>query len=173
MPGLVVDTDLRWSLLRRLVATGMRGDDAIDAELARDDTASGERQAAAVRAARPTAEAKAAAWAAVVDSDDLPNALQTSTIAGFMEPDHRELVRPFVDRYFDSVGRVWAERTAEMAANIVIGLYPAILVEQSVVDRTSDYLARQNPPAALARLLAEGSDGVERALRCQDRDRTG
>ena len=173
VPGLVVDTDLRWSLLRRLVATGLRGDDAIDAELARDRTASGERQAAAVRAARPTAEAKAAAWAAVVDSDALPNALQTSTIAGFMEPDHRELVRPFVDRYFDSVGRVWAERTAEMAANIVIGLYPAILVEQSVVDRTSDYLARQNPPAALARLLAEGSDGVGRALRCQDRDRTG
>jgi aminopeptidase N len=173
VPGLIVDTDLRWSLLRRLVATGARGDDAIDAELARDRTASGERQAAAVRAARPTAEAKQAAWAAVVDSDALPNALQTSTIAGFMDPDHRELVRPFVDRYFDSVGRVWAERTAEMAANIVIGLYPAILVEQSVVDRTSAFLAEQNPPAALARLLAEGSDGVRRALRCQDRDRTG
>ncbi len=171
VPGLVVDTDLRWALLRRLVATGARGDDAIDAELARDRTASGERQAAAVRAARPTAEAKAAAWDAVVESDALPNALQTATIAGFMEPDHRELVRPFVGRYFQSVGRVWSERTAEMAANIVIGMYPAVLVEPQLVERTNAYLAEQDPPRPLARLLAEGRDGVERALRCQARDR--
>jgi aminopeptidase N len=173
VPGLVVDTDLRWALLRRLVAAGVRGDDAIDAELDRDRTASGQRQAAAVRAARPTAEAKAAAWDAVVVSDALPNALQTATIAGFMDPDHRELVRPFVDRYFESVGQVWSERTAEMAANIVIGMYPAVLVEPQLVERTNAYLAEQNPPGPLARLLAEGRDGVERALRCQDRDRNG
>lgn len=57
--GLVVDTELRWAFLERLVATGVLGEPAIAAELERDRTAAGERHAATARAARPTAEAKA------------------------------------------------------------------------------------------------------------------
>jgi aminopeptidase N len=170
LPGLTVDTDLRWTLLRRLVSTGILGDDAIDAELDRDNTASGQRQAATVRASRPTPEAKAEAWAAVVDSDELPNALLTATIGGFQDPDHRELLAPYVERYFSSVGRIWDERTSEMAQNIVVGMYPALFVSRSLVERTDEYLDGARPPAPLARLLAEGRDGVERALRCQARD---
>ena len=170
VPGLAVDTELRWAFLRRLVSAGRLGDDAIEAELDRDSTASGERHAATVRAGRPTAEAKAEAWAAVVDTDDLPNALQTATIAGILDPGNRELLRPYIDRYFASVGPVWASRSPEMASNIVVGLYPALFVEAEVVSKTDAYLADEKPVAALARLLAEGRDGVQRALRCQARD---
>jgi aminopeptidase N len=60
-----------------------------------------------------------------------------------------------------------------MAANIVVGLFPALFVEPDVVARTDAYLAAQQPPAPLARLLSEGRDGVQRALRCQARDATG
>ena len=105
--GLVVDADLRWSLLRRLVQRGRASDEAIDAELAGDPTANGQRQAATIRAARPTAEAKAEAWRAVVDQDELPNALQMATILGFPDPNQSDLLRPYVERYFDSVGEVW------------------------------------------------------------------
>ena len=56
-----------------------------------------------------------------------------------------------------------------MATNIVIGLYPALFVDQAVVDRTDTFLSDQ-PPAVLARLLAEGRSGVERALRAQAAD---
>jgi aminopeptidase N len=168
--GLAVDTELRWAMLRRLVSSGRLGEAAIEAELDRDNTASGQRHAATVRAGRPTPEAKAAAWAAVVESDDLPNALQTATIAGFLDPDHRELLRPYIDRYFASVGPVWASRSPEMASNIVIGLYPGLFVEAAVVEKTDGYLARERPVAAVARLLSEGRDGVQRALRCQARD---
>ena len=170
LPGLDIDTDLRWALLRRLVSTGVRSDDAIDAELARDNTASGQRHAATARASRPTAAAKDEAWAAVVETDDLPNALQTATIAGFQDPDHRDLLEPFVDRYFASVGPVWDTRTSEMAANIVIGLYPALIVDPGVAAKTDAYLDTEHPAAPLARLLAEGRDGIQRALRCQARD---
>ncbi|MGH3421636.1 MAG: ERAP1-like C-terminal domain-containing protein, partial [Streptosporangiaceae bacterium] len=43
LDGLPVDTDLRWSLLWRLVSRGASGTDEIDAELARDVTDAGER----------------------------------------------------------------------------------------------------------------------------------
>jgi aminopeptidase N len=170
VPGLAVDTDLRWAFLRRLVSTGTVGDAAIDAELARDNTASGQRHAATVRAARPTAEAKALAWAETVESDELPNALLTATIAGFQDADHAELLRPYVERYFAAVGPVWDQRTSEMASHIVVGLYPALLVEPAVVERTDAYLDQAKPVPPLARLLTEGRDGVQRALRCRARD---
>ena len=170
VPGLVVDTELRWLLVRRMVALGAAGDDVIDAELERDNTAAGERHAAASRAARPTAAAKAEAWAALVESDELPNAVQAAVTSGFVQTNQRELLRPYIDRYFAAVGRLWAERTVEMAQNLVVGLYPALLVEQSTLDRTDEYLRTAEPVPALRRLLLEGRDGVARALRAQQRD---
>ncbi|MDP9393855.1 MAG: aminopeptidase N [Actinomycetota bacterium] len=171
LDGLDIDTDLRWHLLHRLVATGRAGDADIEAELARDNTATGQRHAAAARAARPTPEAKEEAWAAVVERDDLPNALQTATIGGFGQVDQRELLRPFVDRYFDVIADVWAKRTNETAQNIVIGFYPTLLADQAVVDRTDDWLATTTEAVpALRRLVVESRDGVARALRAQARD---
>nr|AHE14614.1 aminopeptidase N [uncultured bacterium] len=169
--GLVVDTDLRWALLQRLVACGAASTAEIEAELERDPTAAGQRHAAATRAARPTPETKEEAWASVVDSDELPNAVSAAVIAGFMQADQRELLAPFVDRYFDSIVDVWAKRTNEIAQQIVIGLYPALLVDQSTIDRTDAFLASADPVPALRRLVLEGRDGVARSLRAQACDR--
>ena len=172
LEGLAVDPDVRWALLLRLVLTGRRGDDAIAAELERDNTANGRQQAATVKAARPSAAAKKEAWESVVDSDELPNALQHATIAGFHHADQRELLRPFRDRYFASVDRVWAERTNEIASSIVQGLFPVLLVEQDTLDAADEYLTNTSRPAALRRLVLEGRDGVARAMRAQAFDRS-
>ncbi|MBW3640862.1 MAG: aminopeptidase N, partial [Actinobacteria bacterium] len=170
VPGLVVDTELHWSLLLRLVAIGVADDAAIEAELARDRTAAGERHAATARALRPTAEAKAAAWKLAVEDPDVPNAVQSAVIGGLWHPEQLELMEPYVEKYFACIGRVWEERTGEMAQNIVVGLYPGLLVETSVVERTDAYLAAGDVPPALRRLLLEGRDGVVRALRARARD---
>jgi aminopeptidase N len=162
--GLTLDADLRWSLLHRLVAVGRASEEAIDEEFERDRTASGERQAAAVRASIPTIEAKERAWRLAVDTDELPNALLTSTITGFNVPDHAELNRAFIDRYFAMVEDVWKTRTNESAQALVIGLYPAFLVEQETIDRTEAHLVANDTPPALRRLLLEGADGIRRAL---------
>ncbi len=166
--GLALDPDLRWPLLGRLIATGAEPADAIEAELARDATSSGERYAAALRAAVPSAEAKAGAWAKVVDADLLPNAMQTATIGGFQQADQLDLLRPYAARFFTQVPDVWASRTTEMASNITVGLFPALLVEQQTADLAEAFL-QANPdlnPAA-RRLVAEGRDGVLRAMRAR------
>jgi aminopeptidase N len=165
--GLTVDADLRWSLVHRLVATGQATPDLIDQEFERDRTASGERQAAAARAAVPTAAAKNDAWRSAVDSDELPNALLGATVAGLNSPDHAELNRPLIDRYFDMLEEVWRTRTNDTAQNLVVGLYPGFLVEQQIIDRTEQYLASHDTPPALRRLLVEGADGVRRSLKAQ------
>ena len=167
LEGLALDTDLRWSLVHRLVATGRLDAEGIEAEFERDRTASGERHAAAARAALPTFEDKDRAWQAAVESDDLPNALLNATVAGLNIPDHAELNRAFVDRYFAMIEDVWRTRTNESAQTLVNGLYPSFLVEQDIIDRTEAHLATHDSPPALRRLLLEGADGVRRSLRAQ------
>ncbi|MFI0715365.1 aminopeptidase N [Streptomyces inhibens] len=168
--GLVVDTELRWSLLERLAATGRADEKAIAAELERDKTSAGERHAATARAARPTPEAKSEAWASVVESDKLPNSLQEAVIGGFVQTDQRELLAPYTAKYFDAVKGIWESRSHEMAQQIAVGLYPALHVSQETLDATDAWLSSAEPSAALRRLVTESRAGIERALKAQEAD---
>jgi aminopeptidase N len=170
LDGLRIDVDLRWALLHRLIALGVAGDDEIEAELARDRTATGERHAAMVRAARPTAQAKADAWSAVVDNDELPNALQRATVAGFQSADHRELLKPYVDRYFASINKLWETRTPEMAQELIVQLFPSVVTEQATLDAADVWLRTTDPEPTLRRLVVEGRATTERALKARLRD---
>ncbi|WP_439675032.1 aminopeptidase N [Embleya sp. MST-111070] len=168
--GLAIDPDLRWTLLLRLSATGGASEADVLAELERDSTAAGRRYAEAARAARPTTEAKDAAWAAVVESDTLPNATQAAVIGGFVQPAQRDLLADYTERYFDAIANVWATRTNEIAQQIVIGLYPTLQVTEDTLNRTDAWLASADHPAGLRRLVLESRDGVARSLRAQARD---
>ncbi|MEO3811917.1 aminopeptidase N [Sphaerisporangium sp. B11E5] len=167
--GLTVDADLRWSLIHSLVSGGVLGPDDIAAELRRDPTATGERSAAMCQASVPTAEAKAAAWQAILGGT-LSGAMLRSTIVGFVNPAHPELLEPYGERYFDEVGRVWSEWSSDSAQRFAIGCYPAVLVDPATVARTQDHISAAAPPHALRRLLLEGADGVSRALRARAKD---
>ncbi|QWB25553.1 MULTISPECIES: aminopeptidase N [Streptomyces] len=168
--GLVVDTELRWSFVQRLAAVGRFDEAEIANEYDRDRTAAGERHAATARASRPTEEAKAEAWASVVDSDKLPNAVQEAVIAGFVQTDQREVLAPYADRYFEVVKDIWESRSHEMAQQIAVGLYPTVQVSQETLDKTDSWLTAAGPNAALKRLVSESRAGVERALRAQQAD---
>jgi aminopeptidase N len=170
--GLTVDTDMRWVLLGSLVAGGLAGADDIERELDRDDTASGRVQAAGARAAIPTPEGKAAAWRSVVDQDGMPNAVQAAVIGGFTRTHDTRLLAGYMAPYFEAISRVWKERTSEMATQIVVGLYPSARLGPEVIERTDEWLAVADPEPSLRRLVLEGRDGVERALRVQERDRS-
>ncbi|MFJ9904251.1 aminopeptidase N [Streptomyces sp. NPDC101152] len=168
--GLAVDTELRWALVQRLAAVGRFDEAEIAGEYERDRTAAGERHAASARAARPTAEAKAEAWASVVESDKLPNAVQEAVIGGFVQTDQRELLAPYTAKYFEVVKGIWESRSHEMAQQIAVGLYPSVQVSQEVLELTDTWLAEAEPGAALRRLVSESRSGVERALKAQAAD---
>ncbi|OON80766.1 aminopeptidase N [Streptomyces tsukubensis] len=168
--GLAVDTELRWAFVQRLAAVGRFDETEIADEYDRDRTAAGERHATTARAARPTEEAKAEAWDSVVTSDKLPNAVQEAVIGGFVQTDQRELLAPYVEKYFAAVKDVWDSRSHEMAQQIALGLYPAVHVSRETLDATDAWLASAEPSAALRRLMTESRAGVERALKAQAAD---
>ncbi|MFG2270211.1 aminopeptidase N [Streptomyces chartreusis] len=168
--GLAVDTELRWAFVQRLAAVGRFDEAEIAGEYERDRTAAGERHAATARAGRPTAEAKAEAWASVVESDKLPNAVQEAVIGGFVQTDQRELLAAYTDKYFEVVKGVWDSRSHEIAQQIAVGLYPALQISEETLRKTDDWLSSAQPNAALRRLVSESRAGVERALRAQEAD---
>ncbi|GAA0696701.1 aminopeptidase N [Kitasatospora atroaurantiaca] len=171
LAGLAVDTELRWTLLARLAATGREDDKAIAAELDRDATAAGQEHAASCRAARPTAEAKAEAWASVVESDKLTNYVQDAVIGGFVQSDQRELLAPYTAKYFAAAKGIWETRSHEISQQIIVGLFPSLQVEQATLDATDAWLASAEPAPALRRMVVEARAGVERALKAQTADR--
>ncbi|MET9512960.1 aminopeptidase N [Streptomyces flavidovirens] len=170
--GLAVDTEMRWAFVGRLAATGRADEKVIAAELERDKTSAGELHAASARAARPTAGAKAEAWASVIESDKLPNSTQEAVISGFVQTDpaQRELLAPYTEKYFAAVKGVWESRSHEMAQQIAVGLYPAVQVSRATLDATDAWLESASPSAALRRLVLESRAGIERALKAQAAD---
>ncbi|MEU6233067.1 aminopeptidase N [Kitasatospora sp. NPDC047058] len=170
--GLEVDQELRWSLWLALAAAGQASDEELAGELAADNTAGGKRQYTQCLAARPTPEAKAAAWSAVVDSDELPNALVEANIAGFALPAHRDLTALYAAPYFKLLERVWSERTIEIAMRIVGGFFPHAQVSGATLAEADAWLSGHPDAApALRRLVRERRDDLARALRAQACDR--
>ncbi|MFI5616672.1 aminopeptidase N [Streptomyces sp. NPDC051567] len=166
--GLEIEQELRWSLLRPLAAHGVVGEEAIAAELARDDTASGKRHQVRCLAARPSAAVKDQAWAAVVESDALSNALVEATIAGMQQPSQRALLAPYTERYFAAIERIWADRSIQIGMDVVRGLYPSLQDDESTLAATDAWLAAHADAApALRRLVLESRDDLARALRAQ------
>jgi aminopeptidase N len=167
--GLVVDTELRWLLLHRLVAMGAAGEGQIDTELDNDRTDAGERHAIAARAAIPTPEAKAQAWDLIVGGT-LPNAMFRAALGGFQDLDQGELLAPFAEPFFEVLAGLWESWGSDQGQYFASGAYPLTAVSRQTLDRTDAYLEATAPPAALRRLLSEDRDDIVRQLRCRERD---
>jgi len=171
LPELAIDADLRWELLTSLVAGGRLGPESIDAELAADNTQTGQLAAASAHAAVPTAEAKSQTWESVVVLGEHANAVQRASIAGFGHVWDTSLLEPYVAKYFEAIRGVWAGKSYETASTIITGFYPSQLVAAATLEATDAFLAELGDEApALRRLVVESRDGVARALRAQAAD---
>lgn len=166
LPGLVVDTDLRWTVLTALVAAGAADSDSIDAELAADDTAGGARRAATARAARPTVGAKEGAEHLVLrtGADAPSNAIVRATLLGIDLPGQEHLLSGLCERYLDDVTALWAARPGDLAQTVAEGVFPSWAVDPETVERFEKVIADESHPAALRRIIAEQTADMVRAL---------
>jgi aminopeptidase N len=173
--GLAVDAELRWHFWHALAANGQATVAELDAELARDTTASGRAGHATALAARPEPGVKAAAWKEAVHGDTLSNQLLSATISGFTTAP-AALLEPYVEPYFERLLDVWEGRSIEIASRIVRGLFPLDQdlaegmepAEHPVLRRTDEWLAAHtDAPRALRRIIVEQRSHLLRALTAQ------
>jgi aminopeptidase N len=164
MPGGPdLDSRLRWQIMLRLAVLGATGRSEIEAEAARDTTASGQQSAARCRAALPGPDAKQAAWAEMFGPD--PSRYLLAGIAeGFWQADQADLVADYVPRYFTALGDLAARGDPAAARVLVRHGFPLHAVAPATLRAGEDCLADARLPASLRRLLADQLDDLRRAL---------
>ncbi|MDQ3484077.1 MAG: ERAP1-like C-terminal domain-containing protein, partial [Actinomycetota bacterium] len=173
LDGLVVDTDLRWLILAGLAREGRAGNDAIDSELDRDNTISGQESAAAARAAMPTPQAKQQAWSQAVERGDVANETMRSIALSFNQPRQEEILRPYLEKYLETAETIWDERGVHHASTVLSHMFPREVATQATLDTTDGWLAASKGNPAARRLVSEGRDDVARALVAQEHDAQG
>ncbi|MFE6779964.1 aminopeptidase N [Streptomyces sp. NPDC057702] len=170
--GPVLDPELRWRLLLRRSVLGAVTLTDIEAELARDSSATGQEGAARCRAALPDVAAKEAAWAELFEKDDLSTYLATATAEGFWQPEQHELLRAYLARYFPAVADLAARRGPAIAQAVGRFGFPHHAVDANTLRLGEDCLRDANPIPALRRRLADELDDLRRALRVREGQRT-
>ena len=164
MPGLAVDAELRWAMLRRLAVTGRAGDAEIGAELRRDPTDAGTRHATACHAAVPDAAHKAAAWQLLAETGELGALGVVECSRGFIQPS-----TPTCSPRTPSVTSTRCRRSGRPAASTFAWCSAGCCSRirrpsPELLGRIDAFLAAPRDPG-LARVLTETRDIVARALR--------
>jgi aminopeptidase N len=164
VPGLPVDAELRWPLLRRLAACGRATGTDIDAELARDRTEAGRRNATACRAALPSASAKRDAWELLTSGTLGPESVRL-TARAFMLPEHATLLSPYASAYLPTLADLWDRRGGHLRMLLGELLFPYPVLSVELLAEMKSLAASRAGDPALTRLLAELGDIAARALR--------
>lgn len=169
LPGLEIDTDLRWELLTGLSVGGKATKEQIDSELAADNTANGQKAHIGAIAAMPGLAEKRAMFERLVDTDELSNALVNSASLAFGRVHDTSVLQEFTDKYFAKVLQIWEQKSYHMAEYLLVNLYPLALANQELADKTKKFLASPELKGkpALRRIIVENLANVERALKAQ------
>ena len=87
---------------------------------------------------------------------------------GFNWAHQRELLDPFVERYFDVLPSVFETMDQRQAVAFVRNLFPAYRVERGVLERSERVLGELGDRLpSLTRLLREANDDLGRAIACR------
>ena len=172
LAGLKVDADLRWTFVTALAERGLMDKAALSAELLKDNTLTGQLAHATCLAALPTPEAKAETWKSLTTAE-ISTSVREAQIAGFQRALHRPLLAAYVDPYFDLLMETWGKKSYEVASKFATALYPVFITTQETLDKTIKWLdtTGKDGQAGLRRLVSEGRDALDRALKAQARDK--
>jgi aminopeptidase N len=153
--GLALDPALRWAVVHRLAELGGLEAPEIEAERLRDGTAEGDLGAITALAARPTAEAKSAAWAAMTQDTDVSVGRFRALAAGLWSLSQRELIAPYVAAYVAAAPSLARRGSAFAAA--VGQAFPALPLTAEELELVREAL-RGDVPTVLRRYWEDELD---------------
>ena len=150
-PGLEVDRDTRWLVVRRLATLGAAGPDLVAAEAAADHSSNGHQASLTALASRPDAAAKAEAWRRLTERG-VSNRDFESLVTGLWTPGQEDLCAPYVRRYLDEApglaerGQAFASEVASAAPRFPMALDRLRTLRddlEAAADRTANTVLRR------------------------------
>jgi aminopeptidase N len=169
--GLIVDTDLRWSLVNALVEKGVYGDAELKAELDRDNTFNGNLNYLYGLAGRINLESKKEVWKSIT-TEELTSSTREAKFKGFNCPRNREILAEFVDPYFELLIPTWG-KSYEVGSKFTVEGFPIYITTPETLAKTEHWLnvTGKDAAAGLRRLVSENRDSLVRALKAQECDK--
>lgn len=175
IPGLVLDTDVRWQLLIALAEGGVADKARIDEELEIDNTFTGQQEYQCALASMSTKEAKDKAFNTIMKDESISNDTLEAIMDGFLNVNNRGLIAPYFAQYFDSLEEIWDNRTTAIAQSMINTLFPVLLTgmgfECDPIKDGKKWLEQKVQAApALRRLVSECLDDAIRIEKAQKFD---
>ena len=166
--GLAIDQNMRWSVAVRWIGLGIEGgEERLAAERQRDPSDRGDRAMAQAEAAIPNAATKEEVWERLHRSGYASLHLALAAAGGFWRRSQREIVEPFVPRFFDGLAGLFADWEQEAAKNYYVSFFPGYRVDASTLDLIDEVLGDDSIGPMLRRQLTESADDLQRALACR------
>ncbi len=167
-PGLADDSDFRWLVVRALARLDAIDDDDIDMLRAQDATLTGDHAALAARATRPSAATKRWAWAELTATGERSN-YERNALAGAFWVGDRDLLRPYVERYFADIPALGAHLGEDALGMVATLAYPLRVVEPATLEMSQHALADDRLSPALRRAIVDAQAKLDAALTSQAR----
>ncbi|MGE9807453.1 aminopeptidase N [Janibacter sp. G1551] len=166
--GLDGDADFRWIVLRNLAARGGATGTDLDAALAQDPTMSGQRGALTARAALPSAEDKAAAWADLTTNRERSNYECNAIATGFWDGDE-QILGDYVARYVIDVPAMTSWMGDDAMSRVATLAYPARIVTAETLAASRAALAGDTLTPGVRRAIVDCQSELEEALASRER----
>jgi len=166
--GLAVDQGMRWSVAIRWVSLGLDGAaERLAIERNRDGSDRGDRAMARAEAATPDAAIKQDVWERLHGGGYPSLHLALAGAGGFWRRSQRDIVEPFVARFFDGLPALFGDWEQEAAKNYYATFFPEYRIEESTLELIDGVLADDSIGPMLRRQLTESADDIQRALACR------
>ncbi len=165
--SLEIDQEKRWDIIARLMAYGHTGAGPLfDMEKERDKSDLGLKKAFMVEASRPQSAEKESCWQAFTEISSRSTDFLRYGMKGFHWHMQKDVLLPYVDRFFEAVERVYTERDVHYAKAFGRDLFPAWHQTPELLGTLERFLAEKGTslPALLKKLLIEEADGLKRIL---------
>eukprot|EP00742_Colponemidia_sp_Colp-10_P005329 GILJ01005694.1.p1 GENE.GILJ01005694.1~~GILJ01005694.1.p1 ORF type:complete len:995 (-),score=154.05 GILJ01005694.1:73-2958(-) len=175
IPGFEIDQAMRWSILGRYIPITTGASQTADkrqrleAEKVRDPSDRGQREYETANAAFPDLQLKSELFDRFLTDTTCSLAVISSAMGGFNYRIQAELLRPFADRFFAEVERVFETRDRQFASEFWNSLFPRYRADDEIIRQTTELLNRLKPESfILKRKVIEGLDDLRMFKGCRD-----
>lgn len=172
--GVDMDQDRRWKIVSTLTRINAQEAPAIiAAEVKRDPSTKGKRTAEAAKVGISTADAKADFWRSLDNTKDIPYSTLREASGHFDNYDHPELVKKYVDPFFNRVRKLNWEENDNLVEIYFEHLFPQSICTNDLLQQSKKNLEASKTLTAIARRSwTEANDELTKCVSIRANDKT-